>query len=219
LELAEADPSPLIDIRPPTELMLVPVKRALFDWQGPRVIPAVSVVEPNPFAAPPGTFTFSALAAPPPSVIAPPVEPQVLDDHPEQIVFEASSSITPPLDASVSDQRVIGPPLVRKLMLAAVRTLRLDFNTSPLFAPVTVMFAPAVRSLDAPVPVNRILPTAVKLAVVLTPAQVTVRSPATLTAPPEFVNSPDPPQFSVRALPAVALLTAAETVMAPALSI
>jgi hypothetical protein len=48
LELAEADPSPLIDIRPPTELMLVPVKRALLDWQGPRVIPAVSVVEPKP---------------------------------------------------------------------------------------------------------------------------------------------------------------------------
>ena len=63
------------------------------------------------------------------------------------------------------------------------------------------------------------LPAAVKLAMVFTPAQVTVRSPATLIAPFELVNSPYPPQLSVRERPAVALLTAAETVMAPALSI
>jgi hypothetical protein len=50
------------------------------------------------------------------------------------------------------------------------------------------------------------------------PAQVTVRSPATLIAPPELVNLPDPPQFKVKERPAVALLTAAETVIAPVLS-
>jgi hypothetical protein len=70
---------------------------------------------------------------------------------------------------------------------------------------------------DDDVPVNRILPTAVKLAVVLTPAQVTFRSPATLIAPPEFVNSPVAPQFIVKELPVVELLMAAETVIAPAL--
>ena len=72
---------------------------------------------------------------------------------------------------------------------------------------------------DDDVPVNRMLPTAVKFAVVFTPAQVTERSPATLSAPPELVNSPVAPQFIVSELPAVELLTAAETVMAPALSI
>ena len=72
---------------------------------------------------------------------------------------------------------------------------------------------------DDDVPVNRMLPTAVKLALVFTPAQVTVRSPATLIAPPELVNSPVAPQFIAKERPVVALVTAAETVMAPALSI
>jgi hypothetical protein len=113
----------------------------------------------------------------------------VLDDQPEQIVFEDSSSITPPLEASVSDQRVIGPPLVRKLILAAVRTLRLDFNTKALFAPVTVMFAPAVMSLDEPVAVSATGPEALIAPVgdttppvMLTPPPLAVRVPA-----PEYV--------------------------------
>jgi hypothetical protein len=114
---------------------------------------------------------------------------------------------------------VIGPPFERRFTLAVDKILRFDLSTKLLFEPVTVMFAPAVKSLDAPVAVSATVPTAVRLASVSTPAQVTVRSPATLMAPPELVNLPDPPQFSVRELPAVALLTAAETVMAPALSI
>ena len=185
----ESEPSPFRLIKAPRELILAPAEPELFTWQGPSTIPVVSVVVPKPLAAPPGMFALSALAAPPPSVIAPPVEPQVLEDHPEQIVFEASSSITPPLDASVSDQRVIGPPLVRKLILAAVRTLRLDFNTRPLFAPVTVMFAPAVRSLDAPVAVRVTGPEALMAPVgdttppvMLTPPPLAVRVPA-----PEYV--------------------------------
>ena len=59
----------------------------------------------------------------------------------------------------------------------------------------------------------------VKLAVVVMPAQVIVRSPATLIAPPELPNVPEPPQFRVSELPAVELETPAETVMAPPLSI
>jgi hypothetical protein len=169
--------------------MLVPIELELSAWKDPRVIPVVSVVEPKPLAAPPGRFALSALAAPPPRVMSPPVEPQVFEDHPEQMVFEASSSITPPLVASVSDQRVIGPPLVRKLMLAAVSTLRLDFNTNPLLVPVTVMFAPAVKSLDEPVAVSATGPEALMAPVgdttppvMLTPPPLAVRVPA-----PEYV--------------------------------
>jgi hypothetical protein len=72
---------------------------------------------------------------------------------------------------------------------------------------------------EADVPVNRILPTAVKLASVLTPAQVTVRSPAMFIAPAELVNAPAAPQFRVRERPAVAFVTAVDTVMFPELSI
>lgn len=176
--------------------MLAPTDPELFTWQGPSTIPVVSVVVPKPLAAPPGRFALSALADPPPSVIAPPVEPQVLDDHPEQMVFEVSSSITPPLEASVSDQRVIGPPLVRKLMLAAVRTLRFDFKTSPLFEPVTVMFAPTVKSPDAPVAVSATEPEALMAPVgdmtppvMLTPPPLAVRVPAPEYVPLEFINT------------------------------
>jgi hypothetical protein len=119
-------------------------------------------------------------------VIAPPVEPQAPDDQPEQIVFEASILIPPPLDASVSDQRVIGPPLVRKLILAAVRTLRLDFNTRALFAPVTVTFAPAVKSLDAPVAVSATGPEAL-----MAPVGDTT-PPVMVTPPPLAVSVPTP---------------------------
>jgi hypothetical protein len=131
-------------------------------------------------------FSFDTLASPPPRVMAPPVEPQVLEDQPEQIVFEASSFMTPPFDASVSDQRVIGPPFVRKFMLAAVRTLRLDFNTKALFAPVTVMFAPAVKSLDEPVAVSATGPEAL-----IAPVGDTT-PPVMLTPPPLAVKVPAP---------------------------
>jgi hypothetical protein len=166
--------------------MLAPTDPELLTWQGPSTIPDVSVVVPKPLAAPPGRFALSTLAAPPPRVTAPPVEPQALEDHPEQMLFEASSSITPPLEASESDQRVIGPPLVRRLMLAAVKMLRLDFNNSPLFAPVTVMFAPKVKSLDAPVAVREAVP--VEL---IAPVGETA-PPVTVTAPPLEVNVPTP---------------------------
>ena len=62
-------------------------------------------------------------------------------------------------------------------------------------------------------------PPAVKPADVVMPEQVIVRSPATLIAPPELPNVPEPPQFRVSELPAVELETPAETVMAPPLSI
>ena len=103
-------------------------------------------------------FEFPALGAPPPRVIAPPIEPQVSDDQPEQIELEAPSLMPPPLDASVSDQRVIGPPLVRKATFSLVSTLRFDFSTRPWLALDTVMFAPTVKSLEAPVDVRESAP-------------------------------------------------------------
>jgi hypothetical protein len=150
-------------------------------------------------------------------------------------------SATPPLVPVV--QRVIGPPAVpSNLGLAALApsldVIRpADFTRIPPLPAEILAFNEVVAvpraSTETVLPAVVVAPivmfppderetlvAAVRAAeVVTTPAQVTVRSPATLTAPPEFVNSPDPPQFSVRELPAVALLTAAETVMAPALSI
>ena len=179
----------------------------------------MSAPVPKPLAGPPGMAALSAFAAPPPRVMAPPVESQEFEDHPEQIVFEASSLMTPPFDASVSDQRVIGPPFERRFTLAADKILRFDLSTKLLFDPVTVMFAPAVKSLDAPVEVRLTLPPAIKLASVVMLTHVIVRSSATLISPPKLPKAPDSPQFIVRELPEVALLTAADTVMAPALSI
>jgi hypothetical protein len=185
-----SEPSPLIDMKPPFEVMLVPFDVAELLWQGPKVTPAASLVVPKPLAAPPGMFSLLALTAPPPKVIAPPVDPQEPEDHPEQMVLVAANLIPPPFDASVSDQRVIGPAFVRKLMLAAVRTLRLDFNTKALFAPVTVMFAPAVKSLDEPVAVSATGPEALMAPVgdttppvMLTPPPLAVKVPA-----PEYVS-------------------------------
>jgi hypothetical protein len=103
-------------------------------------------------------FAFSALAAPPPNVITPPVDPQEAEDHPEQIVLVAANRIPPPLVASLSDQMVIGPPFERRFTLAVDKILRFDLSTKLLFEPVTVMFAPAVKSLDAPVAVSATVP-------------------------------------------------------------
>jgi hypothetical protein len=98
-------------------------------------------------------FSFDTLASPPPRVIAPPVDSQAPEDHPEQMVLVAASRIPPPLVASESDQIVIGPPFERRFTLAADKTLRFDLSTKLLFDPVTVMLAPAVKSLDAPLDV------------------------------------------------------------------
>ena len=95
---------------------------------------------------------------------------------------------------------VMFPPEEREMLVLAVRAAE-------------VVMAPADEVIDI-APAEEFI-----AAVVFTPAQVTERSPATLSAPLELVNSPDPPQFIVSELPAVELLTAAETVMAPALSI
>jgi hypothetical protein len=161
---------------------------------------------------------LSAFAAPPPRVMAPPVESQEFEDHPEQIVFEASSLMTPPFKASVSDQRVIGPPFVRKLMLSAVRTLRLDFNTKALFAPVTVMFAPAVKSLDEPVAVSVTGPAAEIAADVVTlePVDVTNTPPAdAVRVAPLFVIVPEPDRVM---LPVASIAPVGVTSVPPVIS-
>jgi hypothetical protein len=180
----ESDPSPFKEISPPREFMDVPVDPALLTWQGPRTIPETSVVVPKPLAAPAGMLS-SEPAAPPPSVTAPPVDPHAPEDQPEQIVFEASSLIPPPFDASVFDHRVIGPPLVLKSTLAAERMLRFDLSTRELLAPETVMSAPAVRSLEAPVAVRATGPVALiapvgetEVPVIVAPPALAVRVPA-----------------------------------------
>jgi hypothetical protein len=53
---------------------------------------------------------------------------------------------------------VIGPPFERRFTLAVDKILRFDLSTKLLFEPVTVMFAPAVKSLDAPVAVSATVP-------------------------------------------------------------
>jgi hypothetical protein len=53
---------------------------------------------------------------------------------------------------------VIGPPFERRFTLAVDKILRFDLSTKLLLEPVTVMFAPAVKSLDAPVAVSATVP-------------------------------------------------------------
>jgi hypothetical protein len=148
----------------------------------------------------------------------PPVELHVFEDQPEQMELESPSLIPPPLVASVSDQMVKGPPIVRRFTLAEVRTLRLDFRISSCPTPEIVMFAPAVKSLLAPEAVRYVEPKVAMLAEVVTVAQLTVKSAARLIAPLEFVNAPLPEQVRVR-LFAEALVSPVETVMFPELSI
>jgi hypothetical protein len=205
-------------MKPPFEVMLVPFDVSELLWQGPKVTPAASLVVPKPLAAPPGMFSLLALTAPPPKVIAPPVDPQASEDHPEQMVLVAANLIPPPFDASVSDQRVIGPPFVRKLMLSAVRTLRLDFNTKALFAPVTVMFAPAVKSLDEPVAVSVTGPAAEIAADVVTlePVDVTNTPPAdAVRVAPLFVIVPEPDRVM---LPVASIAPVGVTSVPPVIS-
>jgi hypothetical protein len=127
-------------------------------------------------------FSFDTLASPPPRVIAPPVDSQAPEDHPEQMVLVAASRIPPPLVASVSDQIVIGPPFERRFTLAADKILCFDLSTKLLFDPVTVMFAPAVKSLDSPVAVSATGPEE-------------LIAPVGETTPPVIVV---PPPFEVR---------------------
>jgi hypothetical protein len=149
VEALVSDPSPFMDIDPPFEAMLAPATPAAA-WQGPSVMPATSSVDPKPFAAPPGIVESRPFAAPPPSVMFPPVELHELEDQPEQMELESPSLIPPPLVASVSDQIVKGPPMVRRFTLAEVRTLRFDFKISSSPTPAIVMLAPTVKSLVAP---------------------------------------------------------------------
>jgi hypothetical protein len=130
-------------------------------------MPATSSVDPKPFAAPPGIVESRPFAAPPPSVMFPPVELHVLEDQPEQMELESPSLIPPPLVASVSDQIVKGPPIVRRFTLAEVRTLRFDFKISSSPTPEIVMLAPAVKSLVAPVADSEVDPPEVIAAPVL----------------------------------------------------
>jgi hypothetical protein len=127
---------------------------------------------------------LSAFAAPPPRVIAPPVEAQVFEDHPEKIELDAPRLMPPPLVASVSDQRIIGPPLVRRLRFAADKILCFDLSTKELLAPVTVTFAPAVKSLDAPVAVSATDPEELIAPVgETTPAVIVVPPPLEVSVP------------------------------------
>jgi hypothetical protein len=110
----------------------------------------------------------------------------VSDDQPEQIELEASILMPPPLDASVSDQRVIGPPFVRKATFTLVSTLRLDFSTRPWLAPDTVMFAPVVKSLEAPVDVSETAPDEF-----IAPVGETA-APEIVTPPPLAISGAEP---------------------------
>jgi hypothetical protein len=83
----------------------------------------------------------------------------------------------------------MGPAFVWKDTLAEVIMLLFDFRTIAFPSPVTVMFAPAVRSLDAPVAVRVTGPEALIAPVgdttppvMLTPPPLAVRVPA-----PEYV--------------------------------
>jgi hypothetical protein len=100
-----------------------------------------------------------------------------------------ATNMPPSFRLSESDHKVMGPAFVWKDTLAEVIMLLFDFRTIAFPSPVTVMFAPAVRSLDAPVAVRVTGPEALMAPVgdttppvMLTPPPLAVRVPA-----PEYV--------------------------------
>jgi hypothetical protein len=96
-----------------------------------------------------------------------------------------ATNMPPSFRLSESDHKVMGPAFVWKDTLAEVIMLLFDFRTIAFPSPVTVMFAPAVRSLDAPVAVRVTGPEALMAPVgdttppvMLTPPPLAVRVPA-----------------------------------------
>ncbi len=132
------------------------------------MIPLPSSVEPKPLAGPEGRVASAVIAEPPPRTMSPPDELQVLDDHPEQMEFEAPNRIPPPLAASESDQMMIGPPFARRFTEALLRMLLFDFRVIPSPTPVEVIVAPTLKSELEPVAVREVEPPLVIAAPVLT---------------------------------------------------
>jgi len=130
--------------------------------------------------------------------MSPPDELQVLDDHPEQMAFEAPNLIPPPLVASESDQMVIGPPLARRFTEALLRMLLLDFRFTPSPTPVEVMVAPTVASELAPVADREVDPPEVMTAPVLIEEQWIVTSPPAEIVPEELLAKVPESQVTVR---------------------
>jgi hypothetical protein len=100
-------------------------------------------------------------------------------------------------------------------MLAAVRTLRIDFKTKLLFAPLTVTFAPAVKSLDTPWVVIFTGPRAEIAAVVVTVELVEIIEtppPVELSVAVELVIAPVPER---EMLPVAVMAPVGATVLPP----
>ena len=162
------------------------------------MIPLPSSEVPKPLAGPEGRVASAVIAEPPPRTMSPPDELQVLEDHPEQMAFEAPNLIPPPLVASESDQMVIGPPLARRFTEALLRMLLLDFRFTPSPTPVEVMVAPTVASELAPVADREVDPPEVMTAPVLIEEQWIVTSPPAEIVPEELLAKVPESQVTVR---------------------
>jgi hypothetical protein len=142
------------------------------------------------------------------------------DEFLSELINNQLLKVTPPFVPVVFVQRVMSPLDVSSLRGAAdvpalVVMRPTDLTRIPPRPAVMLAFSAVVEA----VAVNLTLSPAVKLAVVVMPEQVMIRSLETLIAPPEFPNVPEPPQFKVSDLSAVSLEILVETVIAPPLSI
>ena len=120
------------------------------------LVPVLLEVVPNPAAKPPGLAASALLAAPPARTMSPPpvvAVPQVAEVV--QISELLSSRITPPPEASLSDQMITSPPLVLMLWLALTEMLprALSVRSEPeveLVKPLATVMSPKLSTRTLP---------------------------------------------------------------------